>query len=163
VRAGPIVRAQRATDGISRPLSFAVRRTMSEVASSTPQPASWLTIAKIAAVWLLGCPLAGVALALISGEFGSIGFVVIGLYVGVFGALFHALLSRRRGFLRQSYHLQVLTCATLAATPMLIFFFIAVPIGDHLLGFLQTFALPICGISIAAAWLGAEINYRQSV
>jgi hypothetical protein len=136
---------------------------MNDVAPSIPQPASLLTIAKIVAVWLLGGPLVGVLLALMSGEFGSIGFVVIGLYVGVCGALFHALLSRNRGFLARPYPLQVLICATLASTPMLFVFRALMHTGGHFLGFLQMIALPVCGIAIAAAWAGVEINYRQSV
>lgn len=55
---------------------------MSDSASSTPNVPSWRTTALVGAVWLVGCPLAGVLIGLLSGEFGSISFVVIAYPVG---------------------------------------------------------------------------------
>ena len=81
----------------------------------------WRITALIAAVWVLGCPIAGIVLALLGGEFGSIGFVVIGLYVGIVGGILHALLSRNSWFLGNRYSLQVLMTTAAAALPLLVF------------------------------------------
>jgi hypothetical protein len=135
---------------------------MSDSASSTPNAPSWRTTASVAAVWLVGCPLAGVLIGLLSGEFGSIGFVVIGTCVGVLGALFHVLLTRNAMFLRRSYPSQVVIAAAAPALPLLLYFVAVVSVRPTM-AFLQIGALPICGFAAAAAWVGVEITHRQSV
>jgi len=53
-------------------------------------------------IWLFGCSLAGIIIAMINGEFGSIVFVIAGVFVGLSGALSHCLLVRRASFSRRS-------------------------------------------------------------
>jgi hypothetical protein len=135
---------------------------MSDSASSTPNVLSWRTTALMGAVWLIGCPLAGALIGLLSGEFGSIAFVVIGTYVGVLGALFHVLLTRYAMFLRRSYPSQVVISAAAPALPLLLYSAAVVSVRP-IMGFVQTFVLPICGFAAVAAWVGVEITHRQSV
>ena len=66
-----------------------------------PPPSSW-RVARLAVIWLLGCSLAGIIIAMINGEFGSIVFVILGVFVGLSGALSHCLLVRRASFIRRS-------------------------------------------------------------
>jgi hypothetical protein len=135
---------------------------MSDSTSSTPNVPSWRTTVLVGAVWLIGCPLAGVLIGLLSGEFGSISFVVIGGYVGVFGALFHVLLTRYAIFLRCSYPSQVVISAAAPALAVLLYSMAVVSVHP-IVGFARTFALPICGFASVAAWVGVEITHRQSV
>jgi hypothetical protein len=133
---------------------------MNDDFSSSPNNISWRRTALVAAVWVLGCPIAGFVLALLSGEFGSIGFVVVGLYVGIVGGVGHALFSRAKWFVGCRYSLQVLIAAAAAALPLLAVSLVVVRTG--VVGFVQLFALPICGFTLAAAWVGTEIVRRQS-
>jgi hypothetical protein len=135
---------------------------MHDCASGTPNAPRWRTTGLIVGVWLVGCPLAGTLIAFLDGEFGSIGYVVIGTYVGASGALFHLLLTRYPAYLRCSYPLQVLISAGAGAVPILLFSMALDPRGLGN-GFLQDDALPIAGFSVFAAWLGVEILHRRSV
>jgi hypothetical protein len=135
---------------------------MNDGASRTPKSVSWRTTALVASVWLFGCPLAGIVAAFLSGEFGSIGFVVMGLYVGVLGALIHAVLSRSAAFLGFTYPSQVLISSGAAALPLLLFSLATVGTGS-IIGFVRVFGLPICVFATGAAWVGVEIVHRRSV
>jgi hypothetical protein len=64
-------------------------------------PSSW-RVARLAMIWLFGCSLAGLIIAMINGEFGSIVYVIVGVFVGLSGALSHCLLVRRASFRRRS-------------------------------------------------------------
>jgi hypothetical protein len=63
---------------------------------------TWRGIAKLAAIWIVGCSFAGVVVAMINGEFGSIVFVIVGVFVGLSGAIAHCVLIRRGSFRRRS-------------------------------------------------------------
>jgi uncharacterized membrane protein len=64
--------------------------------------ASWWKIAKLAAFWLFGCSAIGFVVASISGEFGSIVFLIMGVLVGLSGAICHSVVALRPPFARQS-------------------------------------------------------------
>lgn len=70
-------------------------------AETLPLPSSW-KVASLATVWLVGCSLAGLVIAMINGEFGSIVYVIVGVFVGLSGAISHWLLVRRASFRRRS-------------------------------------------------------------
>lgn len=135
---------------------------MNATGSNVPSEIGWRITVRVAAVWLVACPLAGMAVAEFSGEFGSLAFVGMGVCVGVLGALIHAVLSRSRWFLRRPYMLQALLTAAAVALPILLLSTLNVGSTVGFLGFLQNLALPICGFSAGAAWIGSEIIYRQS-
>jgi hypothetical protein len=67
-----------------------------------PRILGWSKIAKLAVFWLLGCSGIGFVAASIYGEFGSIVFVIMGVFVGLSGAISHGVLARRPRFARQS-------------------------------------------------------------
>jgi len=58
----------------------------------------WRQILVAVLLWFVGCSLAGIFLAVLSGEFGSIGFVIAGVAIGSCGALSHAALLLVRRF-----------------------------------------------------------------
>lgn len=127
-----------------------------------PSAIGWRTTVRVAAVWLVACPLAGIAVAEISGEFGSFAFVAMGICLAVLGALIHAALSRSSWFTRRPYIVQALLTAAAPASPLLLLSALEVGSSVGFLGFLRDFALPICGFSAGAAWIGSEIINRQS-
>ncbi len=108
-------------------------------------------------VWLLGCPFIGSLVALMHGNHGSIGYLVIALYVGIFGALMHAFLSRRPSFVSLRYTQQFLIAAAAAALPLLALAFATIALVPTDQGFLRDFALPIVGYSLVAALAGTAI------
>lgn len=135
---------------------------MNSESSPVSNPVPWRITARVAAIWVLGCPLVGVLMAVLSGEHGSVGFVAIGLYLGVVGGIFHALLTRSVWYRRLDYPLQVLTAAACASLPLLALSLAGSP-ETSAVGFLITFALPICGFAAVAAWVAVEMLNRQSV
>jgi hypothetical protein len=68
---------------------------------TTPMPTRW-RVAKLAAIWIVGCSFAGVVVAMVNGEFGSIVFAIVGVFVGLSGAISHCVLIRRVSFRRRS-------------------------------------------------------------
>lgn len=134
---------------------------MNAASFDAPSEIGWRTTVRVAAVWLVACPLAGIAVAEFSGEFGSLAFVVMGICIGVLGAFIHAALSRSRWFLRRPYILQALLTAAAPASPLLLFAALEVGSAVGFLGFLEGFALPICGFPAGAAWIGSEIIYQS--
>lgn len=115
-------------------------------------------MALVALIWFIGCPLAGAIAAEIGGNFGSIGFVVVGLYVGVLGGIAQALLIRSRVFLRISYHLQVLTAMVM---PLLVLVWGAVEFEMSLSALVLFF--PSLAFAGVAAWTTAKLVRRVSV
>ena len=116
--------------------------------------ASWSKIAKLAASWLFGCSAIGFVVASINGEFGSIVFVIVGVFIGLSGAICHSVLTRRPRFARQS---AVAKAAILWVGAMII------PMAWTILGALNSkvpvgarYVVFFCG-SIAATALVASI------
>jgi hypothetical protein len=152
-----IVCSRRVFNCGGRPLSFTVRRTVSTSAHRNVELPSGGKSILVFLVWLLGCPLIGGLVAFLDGNHGSIGYLVIGMYVGVFGALMHTFLSRRQSFVSLGYTQQLLIAAAAPALPLLAFAFITIAFVPTDPGFLRDFALPTVMYSLVAAWAGTAI------
>jgi hypothetical protein len=77
--------------------------------------------AVIAAVWLIGPVMMGILVATISGEHGSVLYVVVGLCVGVSGAISYLLLPLLSPFRRLKGIGRIAVCAGVAVLPTVVF------------------------------------------
>ncbi len=73
----------------------------------------------IAVLWLVIPSLLGLIVATIDHEHGSIGFVVLGIYVGASGTIGYMVLSLSPSFRRLKTRTRVIACTTAAALPVI--------------------------------------------
>ena len=75
---------------------------------ASPRPC-WRDVLKLVALWIVGCSLAGVLAATFSGQFGSVVFVIVGVFVGLSGAISHCILVQLAAFRRSSNTVKTIT------------------------------------------------------
>jgi hypothetical protein len=73
----------------------------------------------IAVLWLVIPSLLGLIVATINHEHGSIGFVVLGIYVGASGAIGYMVLCLSPSFRRLKTRTRLIACTTAAALPVI--------------------------------------------
>jgi hypothetical protein len=120
----------------------------------------WRTVALVACLWFFCCALVGVFAAMFNGEFGSIGFVIFGFYIGIAGAVFDALLVRTRAFVQWPYSLQVIVAS---AGPLVLFVVICSGLGMPATIYSTSMFWTNAVAALGAGWGAVELVVRRAV
>jgi hypothetical protein len=116
----------------------------------------------IEGVWIIGCPAAGSLIAMMSGEFGSVLFAILGLYVGILGALASLILWRSRWFRALQYTGKVALCSLVVSIPILALLrFEDTSTAARV--FLVGYALRVSALAVGASWMSVAVVHRRAV
>jgi hypothetical protein len=118
----------------------------------------WRSVGAMAMIWLVGVPAVGALSATVAGDFGSLGYLVIALFVGVANFLILALSIGSTHFSRMSKSRRL---AVVYSVPLAVLFVIGIFAGVRFFAS-SMFWANACA-SIAGSWATIAFASRRPV